>query len=345
MLQKVCHGYAAFEENGILRPFEYPLKKLGPQDVEITITHCGICHSDLHAIQNDWKITKFPVVPGHEIIGTIKSVGSEVRLKPGARVGVGPQVNCCGKCDDCKNGKKQLCQKLVAVYNGQDYDGNWTYGGFSDRLIVNHRFVHHIPESLPSEVAAPLLCAGITVFSPLKLWTKPKDRVGIIGIGGLGHLAIQFAKAMGLETVAISSSPDKESFCKELGADHFVNSNDKNSMNKLRRSLDFILCCIAGSDLSQSNYLTLLKSDGKLCLVGVPEGTMQIMPFQLITRRVSICGSQLGSPEEVVEMLELAAKHKIVAKIEVFPMSEVNTALKKVEKNQVRFRCVLKAKL
>jgi len=307
----------------------------------VKITHCGVCHTDIHHIDNDWKNGRYPLVPGHEIVGIVTAVGDNVKgIRVGTRVGVGTAVGCCHNCRDCKRGKEHYCEKSVLTYNGVDPLGLPTYGGYAEKIRVDHRFVFVLPEKLPSDSAAPLLCAGVTVWSPLRRYAGTASKVGIVGIGGLGHLAIKFSRALGYETVAISSTADKKAEAFELGAHHFIHSVDQKAMDAHRRSFDLILCTSSAS-LSWNSYLSLLRTDGVLCLLGLPPGNITVHPALLITKACSVCGSMVGSVQETREMLAFAALHGITANIERFDVSQANDAIARLRANAVRYRAVL----
>ena len=329
------HGYAALARGESLEPHTYEPAELGPADVEIKISHCGVCHTDIHLIDNDWGFSRYPIVPGHEIIGTITAVGSIVRrLRPGQRVGVGYQSDSCLECERCVRGDENLCKRSVPTCVGRP-------GGFSDGIRVNSHFVFPIPDKLSSERAAPLLCGGVTVYSPLRHYgILPSMRVGIIGVGGVGHLGIQFAHAFGCEVTAFSTSPDKEPEARELGADRFICIRDNNAMASANDSLDFILSTV-DADLNWMQFVTMLRVDGKLCFVGSPSQAVSIPAPLLVMARRSICGSLIGSRALMRETLEFAARHNIQAKTETMPITDVNAALEKVRRNRARYRMVL----
>jgi uncharacterized zinc-type alcohol dehydrogenase-like protein len=328
-------SFAALEARSELKPFTLEEKALAPQEVKIQISHCGICHSDVHLIDNDWGISQYPLVPGHEVIGKVVGLGAAVRhLQIGQRVGVGWAASSCGECEYCVRGDDNLCAQSQPTAVGRP-------GGFADGIVVDSRFAFPIPEALSSENAAPLLCGGITVYAPLAVYgVQPGAKVGVIGIGGLGHLALQFARAWGCEVTAFSSSYDKEAEAKSFGAHHFVSSTDKTAMQKLGNTFDFIISTVH-VDLDWGSYLRLLRPDGKLCFVGVPQSAIQIAAFDLIAGRRSICGNPTGSRAQIREMLAFAALHGIQAKTETMPLSAVNDALSKVRNNQARYRMVL----
>ncbi|MGC1463806.1 MAG: NAD(P)-dependent alcohol dehydrogenase [Terracidiphilus sp.] len=328
-------GLAAHAAGAELLPFHYDPGKLGSQEVEIAITHCGICHSDLHLISNDWGISHYPFIPGSEVIGTVSAVGNEVRaLEVGQRVGLGWQSNSCGVCEWCLRGLENLCP---------DAEGTCVHrhGGFADRVRANARFVIPVPEALASEQAAPLLCGGITVYSPMRTHgINPSSRVGVVGIGGLGHMALQFARVFGARVTAFSTSAAKEKDARALGADEFVNSRESKAMKDVAGSLDFILTT-ANADQDWGIYLQALRPTGSLCFVGVPPSPVCIHAFPLISGMRTISGSPVGSPYGLREMLDVAARHGVKATTELFPMAKANEAIEKVKKNKVRYRAVL----
>ncbi len=328
-------GLAAHAAGAELLPFQYDPGELKPNEVEIDITHCGICHSDLHLIANDWGISQYPFIPGHEIIGTVSALGSQVRgLEKGLRVGLGWQSGSCGVCEWCVRGMENLCPQSEGTCVRR-------HGGYASRVRANSRFVIPIPEALESENAAPLLCGGITVYTPLRTHgVNPASRVGVVGIGGLGHLAIQFARAFGAEVTAFSTSTGKEEEVRALGAHRFVNSLDSKAMKEIAGSQDFILYT-ANADQDWSFYLQALRPAGNLCFVGVPPSPVTFQAFPLISGARAISGSPIGSPAGLREMLDVAARHGVQAKTELFPMAKANEALDKVKKNKVRYRAVL----
>lgn len=331
----MIHAYATHRARQPLKPFEYQPDDPGPLDVEIAISHCGICHSDLHLINDDWGLGAFPLVPGHEIVGTVKRKGDQVRhLETGQRVGVGWQCGACFSCEFCRHGEENFCADNQATCVGR-------FGGFADAIVVDSRFAFAIPEKLASENAAPLLCGGITVYAPLRNFhVHAAMKVGVVGIGGLGHLALQYAHAFGCEVTAFSSSPDKEAEARKLGANHFISSKDEKTLAEAGRSLDFILSTVS-ADLDWPSYLNILRPKGKLCVVGVPEHPLSIPAVALIGGQKAICGSPIGSRSMIEEMLAFSARHDIQAQTEIFPMSEVNSALEKLAANKVRYRTVL----
>jgi uncharacterized zinc-type alcohol dehydrogenase-like protein len=331
----LIQGYAVHAAGAELLPFKYDPGELNPYDVEVRVTHCGFCHSDAHLIDNDWGTSQYPLIPGHEIVGTVSAVGSAVRgFTIGERVGVGWQANSCGRCEWCRKGEENLCAMAQPTCVHR-------HGGFAEALRVNARFAIPLPESLDSELTAPLLCAGITVYSPIRaLGINPSSRVGVIGIGGLGHLALQFARVFGAEVTAFSTSSAKEHEALELGAHHFVNSRESKSVNGLAGSFDLIISTI-NADLDWASFVNTLRPHGTLCFVGAPAKPVSLPAFPLISVARSVCGSNTGSPGRIAEMLDIAARHGVKAKVERFQMSEANQALKRLRKSQVRYRAVL----
>lgn len=329
-------GYGAFEPKSDLREYSYDPLPLGRHDIRVSISHCGICHSDIHLIDDDWQMSRYPFIPGHEIVGIVKGVGTDVQhLKDGDRVGVGWQRSACLQCPDCIRGDDNLCSNQEATCVGH-------HGGFAEEIHLDGRFAFRIPERLASENAAPLLCGGITVYSPFRYYdVKTSQRVGVIGIGGLGHLALQFAAAFGCEVTAFSSTAAKAEEAKSFGAAHFVSSTDRMAMKHAAGSLDFILNTV-NADLDWNEYLKLLRPNGRLCFVGAPPSPLQIPAFSLIVGRKSVCGSPIGSRSVITEMLDFCSRHRIVAQAEVVPLHEVNAALRRVRENRARYRMVLK---
>lgn len=333
---------AALESGGSLTPYEYEPQELGVHDVEIKISHCGICYSDVHLINNDWGGMSYPLVPGHEIVGTVTSIGTEVeKIMLGQRVGVGWQSGSCLACEWCLTGHENLCREKQLTCIGK-------HGGFADFIRTDSRFVFPIPKKLDSAHAAPLLCAGIAVYSPMKIYgVQSHQRVGVAGIGGLGHMAVQFAHATGCEVTALSTTPDKENDARSFGADHFINSNDEGQMRKTAGSLDFILVT-ASVMPNWTSYLNLLRPNGRLNVVGRftftggLAGTLDIPAAMLVAGQKSVSGSVIGGRAVMREMLTFAERHDITAQIEEVPMVDINSALEKVRHNQARYRMVLK---
>jgi uncharacterized zinc-type alcohol dehydrogenase-like protein len=328
-------GLAAHAAGAQLLSYKYSVEELGPHEVEVKITHCGVCHSDLSLIDNDWGLSKYPFIPGHEIVGTLTGVGSEVTdRKTGQRVGIGWQADSCGVCEWCRQGDEHLCAKSQPTCIGRN-------GGYADSIRVNSRFAIPVPEVLESENVAPLLCGGVTVYSPLRnLLARPASRVGVIGIGGLGHLGLQFARAFGCEVTAFSTSQDKEKEARELGAQHFVNTRDNGGLKKAAGSLDLILSTTSADQDFQS-FVTALRPKGTLVILGASPSPLQIAGFSLIGGQKAISGSPSGSPRDLYEMLDVAARHNVKAITERFAMKDANKAVERVKKNQVRYRAVL----
>jgi uncharacterized zinc-type alcohol dehydrogenase-like protein len=331
----LIQGLAAHAAGAELLPFKYDPGELGLQEVEIAVSHCGVCHSDLHLISNDWGISQYPFIPGHEIVGKVVAVGAEVKsLAAGQRVGLGWQSNSCGICEWCTRGMENLCPAAEGTCVHRN-------GGYADRVRANARFVIPIPEALSSEHTAPLLCGGITVYNPLRTHgVNPSSRVGVVGIGGLGHMAIQFAKVFGAEVTAFSTSAGKEEEARALGAQHFVNTRESKAMREVAGTMDFVLSTI-NADQDWSVYVQTLRPTGTLCFVGVPPSPVSVHAFPLISGLRSISGNPTGSPHMIKEMLDVAARHGVGAKTEAFPMSQANAAIEKVKKNKVRYRAVL----
>ncbi len=331
----LIQGLAAHAAGAELLPLRYDPGKLGAHEVEIEITHCGISHSDLHLIFNDWGISQYPFIPGHEIIGTVSAVGPEVKsLSIGERVGLGWQSNSCGECEWCMKGEENLCalSESTCVHR---------HGGYADRVRANARFVIPIPDTLASEQAAPLLCAGVSVYSPLRIaGVNPSSRVGVVGVGGLGHLAIQFARVFGAEVTAFSTTAAKEEEARTLGAHHFVNSRETKAMKELAGTLDFILTTV-NADQDWGNFVQALRPHGKLWFVGVPPSPVSVHAFPLISGTRTIAGSPVGCPWRLREMIDVAARHGVKAITELFPMAKANEAIEKVKKGKVRYRAVL----
>jgi uncharacterized zinc-type alcohol dehydrogenase-like protein len=328
-------GLAAHAAGAELLPFKYDPGKLGAQEVEIAITHCGICHSDLHLISNDWGISQYPFIPGHEIVGIVSAMGAEVKgLMTGERVGLGWQSNSCGVCEWCIQGMENLCPEAEGTCVHRN-------GGYADRVRANARFVIPIPGGISSEGAAPLLCGGITVYNPLRTHgVNPSSRVGIVGIGGLGHLAIQFARAFGAEVTAFSTSHDKEEEARSLGAHRFVNSRETKALKEMAGTQDFILSTV-NADQDWGVFVAALRPTGTLCFVGVPPSPVSLHVFPLISGLRTITGNPTGSPSRLREMIDVAARHGIKAHTEIFPMAKANEAIAKVKKNKLRYRAVL----
>jgi uncharacterized zinc-type alcohol dehydrogenase-like protein len=340
-----ANGYAARSRTSPLEPFRFERRTPGANDVQIEILYCGVCHSDLHTVRNEWAGTTYPVVPGHEIVGRVVRVGDQVtRLKAGDLAGVGCMVDSCRTCPNCADGLEQYCDnELVLTYNSPDpLLGTMTYGGYSNQIVVDDRFVLSVSPKLDLAATAPLLCAGITTYSPLRHWeVGPGDKVGVVGLGGLGHMGVKFAHAFGAHTVLFTTSPGKTADAKKLGADEVVVSRNADEMARHLNSFDFILNTVAAShDLDP--YLDLLRRDGTLCLVGAPEHPHPSPTvFKLIMKRRSIAGSLIGGIAETQEMLDFCAEHGIVSDIETIPMQQINEAYDRMLKGDVKYRFVI----
>lgn len=337
-------GWAAKDKSGVMERFEYTLRETGAEDVAIKVLYCGICHSDLHQLQDDFGMSHYPMVAGHEVTGIVLEVGKNVsRLKQGDRVGVGCIVGACGSCDSCNQDMEQYCNQRKWTFNDVYYDGNPTYGGFASKMVVNQKFVVRIPDNLPLDVAAPLLCAGITVYSPMKFFgmTEAGKRCGVMGLGGVGHMAVKFAKAFGLHVTVISSSPKKEKEAREvLGADAFLVTSNEQQMKEAEQTLDYILDTVPAVHPLEP-YLSLLRMNGKIVVLGVVPAPLQFITSVLILGRRSIGGSFIGGIKETQDMLDFASKKGIGCMIEVVSMTSINEAMQRLEKNDVRYRFVV----
>lgn len=340
-------GYAAETSTSPLTPFNFERREPRPEDVVIEILYCGICHSDIHSARNEWGGTQYPFVPGHEIVGRATFVGSKVsKFKVGDLVGVGCLVDSCRHCASCNDGLEQYCDNgFTGTYGGEDKIGgtphNRTFGGYSEKITVDERFVLRIPENLDPAATAPLLCAGITTYSPLKHWkVGVGQKVGIIGLGGLGHMGVKFAHAMGAKVVMITTSPEKGSDAKKLGADEVLISTDTVAMQAAQNSFDFLLNTIpVGHDVDP--YTALLKRDGAMVIVGSVEPLTKVNGINLIFRRRSIAGSLIGGLPETQEMLDFCGEHNIVCDIEKIAMKDVNIAYDRTVKGDVKYRFVI----
>ncbi|KAG9440141.1 hypothetical protein H6P81_020306 [Aristolochia fimbriata] len=343
-IPKKAVGWAASDTSGVYAPFHFTRRANGEKDVTIKILFCGICHSDLHTAKNDWGFTTYPVVTGHEIVGEVTEVGGKVgKFAVGDKVGVGCLVGSCRSCESCKVDAENYCPKPIFTYNSPDVDGTRTQGGYSDIVVVDEHFVVRIPQGLPLDAAAPLLCAGITVYSPLKYFglAEPGLHVGVVGLGGLGHVAVKFAKAFGAKVTVISTSPaKKQEAVDRLGADSFLVSRDPEQLKEATGSMDGIIDTVS-AEHPLLPLLGLLKSHGKIIMVGAPEKPLQLPVFPLLAGRKTVAGSCIGGMKETQEMLDFAAKHGIKADIEVIPIDYVNTAMERLAKADVRYRFVI----
>jgi len=341
---KATLGYAAKSAKTPLVPFSFNRRSPGPHDIAIDIKFSGICHSDIHQARDEWGGSIFPMVPGHEIAGVVTSVGGSVsKFKPGDRVGVGCFVDSCRKCHSCSNGEEQYCQEgMTGTYNSYERDGKTpTYGGYSNHIVVDENYVLRMPENIPLDKGAPLLCAGITLYSPLRHWEcGPGKKVAIVGLGGLGHMGVKIASAMGAEVTVLSQTMKKQSDGLKMGAKHFFATSDESTFKKLAGSFDLIINTVS-ADIDLNAYLSLLKINGHMVLVGVPEKPMMIHPFPLIMGRRSLAGSLIGGIRETQEMLDFCGKHNIAPEIELIPFQKVNEAYERVIKSDVRYRFVI----
>jgi uncharacterized zinc-type alcohol dehydrogenase-like protein len=336
-------AYSATSATSPLAPTVIARRDPNDTDVQIEILFCGICHSDLHTVRNEWSSvmqTVYPCVPGHEIVGRVVGVGSKVtKFKAGDVVGVGCLVDSDGTCPSCKDDLEQFCPNAVFTYGAPDkHTGGVTYGGYSDGIVVDERFVVRVPENLDLAGVAPLLCAGITTYSPLKHWGVTKGKkVGIVGLGGLGHMGVKFAKAMGAHTVVFTTSPSKVDDAMRLGADEVVFSKDAGEMAKHAGTFDFILDCVS-ADHDINAYVQLLTRDGNMTLVGAPEKPMSLSSFGLIFGRKSVSGSLIGGLKETQEMLDFCGEHGITSDVEVIGIQQVNEAYERLLKSDVKYR-------
>ena len=339
-------GYAAQTKTSPLTPFHFDRREPGPNDVVVAINYCGICHSDIHQARDEWGGSIYPMVPGHEIVGRVTAVGSAVtKFKPGDLAGVGVTVETCMVCDNCKAGAEPYCTKgMVGTYNAKDYAGEMTYGGYSDNIVAPEHYVFSISPKLNLAAVAPLLCAGITTYSPLRHWNVgPNKKVGVVGLGGLGHMALKFAHSFGAHVVQFTTSESKIADAKKLGADDVVISKDADAMSRHAGSFDFILDCVAAPhDINA--YLSLLRLDGAICLVGLPDQPLPVSPFSLVTNRRSLSGSMIGGMKETQEMLDYCAEKNIVSEIELIGYDRLEEAYTRVIKSDVKYRFVLDGK-
>jgi uncharacterized zinc-type alcohol dehydrogenase-like protein len=336
-------GYAAMTAKAALQPFAFERRDVGPHDVLIAITHCGICHSDIHQARDEWGGSIFPMVPGHEIVGTVTQAGSAVKtFKVGERVGVGCFIDSCRTCPACREGSEQYCEAgMLFTYSGRDKNGLPTQGGYSAQIVVNEQYVLRIPAALTAAGAAPLLCAGITTYSPLRHWGVGKyHKLAVVGLGGLGHMAVKIAKALGTEVTVLSTSERKRPDAMRLGAADFALTSQPETFTKLQRHFDFILDTVSAPH-DYNAYVNLLRTDGTIILVGAPDKPTPLQPFPLIMHRRRIAGSVIGGIRETQEMLDFCAEHRIESDVEVIPIQQVNEAYERVLTGDVRFRFVI----
>jgi len=329
------NAYAAQSAKGRLEPFTYEPGPLGRNEVEVAVTYCGICHSDMSMLNNDWGFSQYPLIPGHEVIGTVAAKGEGVlELEIGQRVGVGWQCGSCAACEYCHTGREHLCAQEVDTIVHH-------HGGFADRVRATAEFAVPIPEALPSAETGPLLCAGNTVFSPiLRHHVNGTMRVAVVGIGGLGHIAVQFLAKMGCEVTAISSTHSKDEEARGFGAKHFIATKGTDELKKAAGSFDFIISTVSAS-LPWNDYVDALRPQGTMLTVGVPDAEMQIGAFGLIGKEKEIAGGRAGSPSDIRQMLDFAARHGVRAQIEKYPMDAVNDAMARLESGKARYRVVL----
>jgi uncharacterized zinc-type alcohol dehydrogenase-like protein len=340
------YGYAAHDPKSPLVPFDFEHRDPDADDIAIEIAYSGICHSDIHQARDEWGGSIYPMVPGHEIVGHVIAVGANVtKFKVGDRAAVGVMVNSCRECDNCKAGTESYCDKgMVPTYNGKDYDGSVTYGGYAKHIVVRADYAFTLSDKLDLAATAPLLCAGITTYSPLRHWkVGPGKKVGIVGLGGLGHMALKFAHSFGAHVVQFTTSESKVADAKKLGADEVIITKNADELAKHANTFDFILDCVsAPHDLNQ--YLNLLRRDGTMCLVGLPEVPSEVASFSLVLNRRSLSGSMIGGIAETQEMLDYCAEHNIVSDIELTGVDKLNEAYERVLKSDVKYRFVIDMK-
>lgn len=332
----MVNAYAANKPGSELQPFEFDPGLLGEEEVEIKVEYCGICHSDLSMLDNEWGMTQYPFVPGHEVVGTIAAMGSKVKtLQSGQRVGLGWYSRSCMTCEWCMSGNHNLCLTAEGTIVGR-------HGGFADKVRAHQAWVLPLPADMNPLTSGPLFCGGITVFNPIVQFDiRPTSKVGVIGIGGLGHMALRFLHAWGCEVTAFSTSADKETEARELGANHFVNSRDPEALKALANSFDLILST-ANADLDWSNYIAALRPKGRIHFVGVVPSAVSSLAFPLIAGQKSISGSPLGSPATLTQMLDFANRHHVEPIAEIYPFDQVNEALVRVRSGKQRYRVILK---
>lgn len=344
MTQTTTQAYAAFNPTEPLGPYQFAPRATGPEDIRIEILFCGMCHSDIHSARNEWGGAQYPMVPGHEIVGRIVETGGNVsKFKVGDLAGVGCMVDSCGECENCHADEEQFCHKgFTGTYNSADKkSGGVTFGGYAQTIVVDQEFVLRVPENLPLEGVAPLLCAGITTYSPLRRAGVGKGhRVGVVGLGGLGHMAVKFAAAFGAEVTMLSTSKSKEADARRLGAHHFALTTEPDSLEKLRGQFDFIIDSVSAPH-DHNSLLGLLKTGGTLIIVGAPPEPLQIPGFSLIMGRKHIVGSLIGGIRETQEMLDFCAEHNITSDVEVIPVQQINEAYERMLKGDVRYRFVI----
>jgi uncharacterized zinc-type alcohol dehydrogenase-like protein len=337
-------GYAAQSATDQLGPYNFERRDLRPDDVQLEILYCGVCHSDLHTARNEWHGTVYPCVPGHEIVGRVAKVGGRVtKFKVGDLAGIGCLVDSCRQCNNCKNGLEQYCDEVATqTYNGVDrVDKTITKGGYSNQITASENFVLKVSDKLPLEGVAPLLCAGITTYSPMRYWQIGKGhKVGVLGLGGLGHMAVKLAVSFGAEVTMLSTSPSKEADAKRLGAHSFALTKDPQQLKRLTKYFDFIIDTVS-ADHDYNMYLGMLNTNGVMICVGAPPSPAQVPAFNLIFQRRSVAGSLIGGLPETQEMLDYCAEHGITSDVEVIAMKDINEAYERMLKGDVRYRFVI----
>ncbi|KAJ0239370.1 hypothetical protein HA466_0230230 [Hirschfeldia incana] len=344
VLEREAFGLAAKDESGVVWPFRFSRRETGEKDVRFKVLFCGICYTDVCMAKNEWGITTYPLVPGHEIVGVVTEVGTKVtKFKAGDKVGVGGLVSSCRSCDICTDDQENHCPKMIITCGGKYYDDTMTYGGYADHMVCEEDYIIRIPESLPLDAAAPLLCAGVTVYSPMKYHglDKPGIHIGVVGLGGLGHIAVKFAKAMGTKVTVISTSDSKrDEAINRLGANLFLVSHDAEQMKDAMGTMDGIIDTVSATH-PLLPLLDLLKYKGKLIVVGAPDKPLELPAVPLILGKKIVVGSLTGGLKESQEMVDFAGKHNITADIELISADYVNTAMERLEKGDVRYRFVI----
>ena len=339
-----CKGYAAQTSDSALSPWAFERRSVGPHDVLIDIRYCGVCHTDIHFVKNDLGMSVYPIVPGHEIVGVVSATGDHVsNFKKGDVVGVGCLVESCRECSNCRNGEENYCLNgAVYTYNGIEKEtGNNTLGGYSNRVVVNEDFVLHVSDKLPLDKVAPLLCAGITAYSPLRRWKiKEGDKVGIVGLGGLGHMAVKFADSFGAEVTMLSRTASKENDAKLLGADKFVLTTDEEQVKKVAGYFDFILDTVA-FEHDVNPYLAMLKTHGSLVCLGIDPQPIPVSVVSMVFTGRTLAGSLIGGIRETQEMLDYCAEHNITSEVEMIAMKDINTAYERMQRSDVKYRFVI----
>jgi uncharacterized zinc-type alcohol dehydrogenase-like protein len=337
-------GYAVHSATDTLGPFDFERRAVGPHDVQFEILFCGVCHSDIHQVRNEWGNSLYPMVPGHEIVGRVTAVGEHVqKFKEGDLAGVGCLVDSCRECDNCQKGLEQFCRNgSTGTYNAEDKKhGGLTFGGYSNQIVVDENYVVKVSDKLDLAAVAPLLCAGITTYSPLKHWkVGPGHKVAVVGLGGLGHMAVKFAAAFGADVTVLSTSPSKEADAAALGAHHFALTKDPEQLNGLQSKFNYIVDTVSAPH-DYNMYLSMLNTDGVMICVGVPPTPMEILGFNLLGGRRSIAGSAIGGLPETQEMLDYCAEHNIVSDIELIDMASISEAYERMLKGDVKYRFVV----